>query len=99
MIYRWTITVGKCLAGNRIVAGEGASTREPRQPRDRTAWLRELFEWIKYLESGTPEIPIIASGDRQPVPPGGRRDVAIFDGHALAGLVEQPLLLSPLVCH
>src|ERR1017187_831402 len=62
---------------------------------DSTVRLAELFEWIKYLESGTPEIPIVARGDRQPVPAGGRRDVAVFDGHTLAGLVEQPLLLGP----
>jgi len=42
-------------------------------------------------------MPVIACGDRQSMPAGGRRDVAVFDGHALAGLVEQPLLLGPNV--
>ena len=55
----------------------------------------ELFERIEYSDSGTPEIPIVACGDGQPMPAGGRRDVAVFDGHAQAGLVEQPLLFSP----
>ena len=63
------------------------------------AGLGKLFEWIKYLESGTPEIPIVACGDGQPMPAGGRRDVAVFDGHAPAGLFEQPLLFRPHVCN
>lgn len=57
--------------------------------------LSELFEGIKYFESGTPEIPVVACRDRQPLPPGGRRDVAVFDGHAPPSLGEQDLLLGP----
>src|SRR5215831_6210728 len=59
--------------------------------------LIELFERIEYFDSGTPEIPIVACRDRQPMTAGGRRDVAIFDWHTLAGLIEQSLLLSPHV--
>jgi hypothetical protein len=33
------------------------------------------------------------------MPAGGGRDVAVFDGHSLAGLVEQTLLLSPHMCN
>jgi len=61
-------------------------------------WLSELFERIEYFESGTPEVLVVASGDGQPMPPGGGRDVAVFDRHTLAGLVEQPFLLGPYVC-
>ena len=57
--------------------------------------LTELFERIKYLKAGTPEVPIVACRDGQPMPPGGRRDIAIFDRHPLAGSVEQALLLCP----
>src|SRR5258708_34258957 len=32
------------------------------------------------------------------MPQGGRGDVAVFDGHTLAGLVEQPFLISLYVC-
>ena len=60
--------------------------------------LDEFFERIEYLESGTPEVLIVACRDGQPMPPGGRRDVAVFDRHTLAGLVEQPFLISPYVC-
>ena len=62
------------------------------------AGLGKLFEWIKHLESRTPEIPIISCGDRQPMPAGGRRDVAVFDRHTPAGLFEQPLLFRPHMC-
>jgi hypothetical protein len=57
--------------------------------------LRELFERIKYLESGTPEVSIVACCDRQPVAPGGGGDIAVFNGHTLAGFVERALLLGP----
>src|SRR3989442_218605 len=64
-----------------------------------TTRLTQLFERIKYFESGTLEVPIVACRDRQPMAPGGRRDVAVFDGHTLAGFFEQALLLSPDVCN
>src|SRR5260221_752729 len=60
--------------------------------------LGELFERIEYLESGTPEVLIVACRDGQPMPSRGRRDVAVFNRHTLAGLVEQPFLISPYVC-
>ncbi len=51
--------------------------------------LDELFERIEYLESGTPEVLIVACRDGQPMPTGRWRDVAVFNRHTLAGLVEQ----------
>src|ERR1019366_9668650 len=58
-------------------------------------WLGEFFEGVKYLEPGTPEIPIIACGDGQPMPAGSRRDVAVFDGHALPAFSGYPPFPSP----
>lgn len=66
--------------------------------RRNPVWLVELFERIEYLESGTPEVLIVACGDGQPMPPGGGRDVAVLNRHMLAGLVEQPFLIRPYVC-
>lgn len=57
--------------------------------------LRELFERIEHSKSRTPEIPIVTSGDGQSMPPGGGRDITVFNGHPLTGFVEQPLLVSP----
>ena len=45
------------------------------------------------------EVAVVSRSDGQPVPTGCRRNVAVLDGHALARLVEQPLLLSPDVRH
>jgi hypothetical protein len=64
----------------------------------RGVWLGEFFEWIKHLESRTPEISIIAGGDRQPMPAGCRSDVAVFDGHTPSGFLEQALLFRPHMC-
>src|SRR5580704_1399753 len=63
----------------------------------RAGRLRQLLEWIEDLQSRTPEVPVVASGNRQTVSPCRGRDVAIFDGHPLAGFVEEPLLVSPYV--
>src|SRR5207253_3976786 len=63
------------------------------------ARLTELFERIKYFESGTSEIPIVASGNGESVSPGGRCNVTVFYGHTLADFVVQTLLLSPHVCN
>src|SRR5437879_2220359 len=59
----------------------------------------KLLERIKYSESGTPEVAIVAGRDRQSMPSGGRRDVTVLDGHALSSFVEQPLLVGPHVCN
>ena len=63
-----------------------------------SARLTEFFEGIKYFESGTPEVPIVARVDGEPVPPGGRCDVTVFYGHTLADFVEQMLLLTAHTC-
>jgi hypothetical protein len=59
--------------------------------------LLQLFERIEDFKSRTPEVPVIASGDCQPVPPGGGRNITVFDGHSMPNLVEESLLVSPHV--
>ena len=59
--------------------------------------LSDLFERVKYFESWTLEVLIVPCRDGQPMPSGGRRDVAVFDRHALPGFAQLPLLLGPEV--
>jgi hypothetical protein len=61
--------------------------------------LRQLLERIEYFKSRTPEIAIVAGGDREPMPPCRGRDLTVINGHPLAGFVEEPLLGSPHVRH
>src|SRR3990172_915595 len=58
---------------------------------------RELFERVEHFQPWTPEVFVVASGDREPVASGGGGDVAVFDRHTLASFSEEPLLLRPHV--
>lgn len=61
--------------------------------------LAKLFERIEHFEAGTPEVPVVARHYRQPMTPGCRCDVAVFDGHSPTGSLELMLLVSPDVCN
>jgi len=49
-----------------------------------------LQTWLtrNTLKSREPEVLIVAGRDGQPMPPDDLRDVAVFDRHTLAGLLE-----------
>jgi hypothetical protein len=55
----------------------------------------QLFERIEHFKSGTPEVSVIATGDRQPMPARGRCNITVFDRHPMSRLVEESLLVSP----
>ena len=61
--------------------------------------LNQLFEGIKDFESRAPEVPIIAGRDSQPMPARRGRYIAVFDGHSLAGFIQQAFLPSPDLGH
>jgi hypothetical protein len=60
-----------------------------------TTQLRELSEGVEHFEPWAPKVSVVSCRDRQPVASRSRGDVAVLDGHTLAGLVEQSLLLCP----
>ena len=39
-------------------------------------------------------MPVVASGDCQPMPPRGGRNITVFDRHSVPRLVEESLLVS-----
>ncbi len=82
-----------------LVAVVQSRREEVHLSREATGDLRRLgqaLEGIEYLEPWAPRVSIVSCRDRQPMPPCGRGDVAVLDGHALAaGLVERSLLLCP----
>jgi hypothetical protein len=64
-------------------------------PPGETTQLPELFEGIEHVEPRAPKVSVVSCRDRQPVASRGRGDVAVLDGHMLAGLIEQSFLLCP----
>ena len=55
--------------------------------------LREFLERVEDLEPWPLEVSVIPRGDGQSVSSRRGRNIAVLDGHALAGLFEQSLLL------
>src|SRR5688500_14762043 len=74
--------VSGIVVGLLLVAGGGVS-------------LREFPERVEHLGPGSLEVSIVPRGNRQSVSSRRGRDVAVLNGHALARLFEESLLLDP----
>ena len=61
--------------------------------------LWEFLERVEDLEPGSLEVSVVSRSNRQPVSSRRCRDVAVLDGHPLARLFGQSLLLRPDVRH
>ena len=61
--------------------------------------LWEFLERVEDLEPWSFEVSVVPRSDRQSVSSRRCRDVAVLDGHALAGLLQQSLLIRPDICH
>src|SRR5271167_994580 len=67
---------------NRMSLPSQTETALPGQ----TTQLPELFEGVEHFEPRAPKVSVVSCRDRQPVASRGRGDVAVLDGHTLAGL-------------
>jgi hypothetical protein len=99
--YKWLI---RCGLGAGSVHWTISATGSSVRPRERHTTavanpLRQFLERIEDLEPGPFEVPVIPGGDRESVATRRRCDVAVFDWHTLAGLVEKALLLCPDMGH
>jgi len=74
-----------CACLSRLAEGRGYGV----------ALLPEFFEGVEHFEPWAPKVSVVSRRDRQSVASRGRGDVAVLDGHTLAGLIEQSLLVCP----
>lgn len=57
----------------------------------------QLSEWIEDLQAGSAKVFVVAGDDGEVVPAGRSRNVAVFNRHAPARLLQLPLLFGPNV--
>ena len=57
----------------------------------------QFLERVEDFQSGPAKVFVVAGDDGEVVSASGRRDVAVFDRHALPGFAQLPLLLGPEV--
>lgn len=91
-----------CRRSATVNVPEATCTNAIGAPAPETFWKDPSFdpaqrEQIEHLQPGPPEVAVVSRGDRQPVPTGRRGDVAVLDGHALTGFLQQALLFCPHV--
>src|SRR5712692_6704071 len=58
----------------------------------------QLFERIEDLQAGSVKVFVVAGDDREVVPAGRSRNVAVFNRHAPPRPLQLPLLFGPNVC-
>jgi len=58
----------------------------------------QVFERIEDLQAGSVKVFVVAGDDREVVPTGRSRNIAVFNRHSPARPFQLPLLFGPNVC-